>query len=915
MKSWSRLFDWGDGAGSNCILLALNEGATMKAVSYNCPAPNSASCLKQVNTPEPYEIGQWHHFVLTAEGNRHVLYVDGKPVSFVGSYPFNQYDEAASKAWAEENGYDTTCQDVDGGVKFGGNGYAHHGLYAYTHGSWIGCAFFGRGGSAASMDAATTARHDTIRPHFEVYGKPVITHTAVNPVPRKTRANHYLGKSNWPDAYAAATIKFFNVYDNVALQASDVAHLHSKMPMIPLPTHAWDFESDCPAAWPADEPDPGVDGQAWVEGGWGKMTFQGETWYLVRRQGKDAFHRSTDNARGTQEYNSYDPDPLSSSEFSVNYNDYEYDKILFAWGNLGAWATAPKSTMDGIDTQCCHGCTNFGLLDTSHVGAGARQYSRSGCGNAGEDPWISAGHHPNQMVYSETPPGWGTNHYWKAPWAPANSGSGLNVWVNSVDVSGTPAFPFDLTGTVSDTGSSAISREARLINGATCVAGKGASLDGSDQFVDLEDWEWGGVFSIETEVLFNSLGNPPSNRIFDFGNGQTLFPANHAVGSSLAFETVGVSMMYPNGKPSSFIGASGGFWSSWSTGNVQKTEEWAHLVVSFGKNSVTIIKNGLTYNEYSKGFADVNALAKLTRHNHFLGRSNYANQAFMNGYIKNFRVYNGIELTVDQASQLYANMAAAPTPTYEFDFRSCSGTGVENAAFANTGSGGSVTAQAYGGASCTSGEGLQLYGGDDFVDIPGMQSGGVESFEFVMQWQKWTAYSRAFDFGDGVNNANILFCCSTTNQVGFHAGYAGDGTQSGTWLPVGGIDSTEHHIVVVHSTNGLRIFIDGEQKYSDETTRVMPARKVRAQNWLGRSAWGASNPNLHGNYVFFRSYLDQALSEEEINLLYLNHEKTRTEWEVKTRDELSAFSAGESNVISFGNCTNHMYGAGTAGEP
>ena len=37
---------------------------------------------------------------------------------------------------------------------------------------------------------------------------------------------------------------------------------------------------------------------------------------------------------------------------------------------------------------------------------------------------------------------------------------------------------------------------ATLMSGATCAA-DGVSFDGVDDYVDLEDWEWGGALTVE----------------------------------------------------------------------------------------------------------------------------------------------------------------------------------------------------------------------------------------------------------------------------------------------------------------------------------------------------------------------------------------------------------------------------------
>lgn len=42
-------------------------------------------------------------------------------------------------------------------------------------------------------------------------------------------------------------------------------------------------------------------------------------------------------------------------------------------------------------------------------------------------------------------------------------------------------------------------------------------FDGSDDYVDLEDWEWGGTVSFELYVKWESVTQ--WHRLFDFGDG------------------------------------------------------------------------------------------------------------------------------------------------------------------------------------------------------------------------------------------------------------------------------------------------------------------------------------------------------------------------------------------------------------
>ncbi|GMH78696.1 hypothetical protein TL16_g07905 [Triparma laevis f. inornata] len=56
------------------------------------------------------------------------------------------------------------------------------------------------------------------------------------------------------------------------------------------------------------------------------------------------------------------------------------------------------------------------------------------------------------------------------------------------------------------------------MNGPTCSA-DGLSLDGTDDWADIDDWEWGGTTSFEVYVKYESFNS--QSRVFDFGNGMS----------------------------------------------------------------------------------------------------------------------------------------------------------------------------------------------------------------------------------------------------------------------------------------------------------------------------------------------------------------------------------------------------------
>ena len=54
------------------------------------------------------------------------------------------------------------------------------------------------------------------------------------------------------------------------------------------------------------------------------------------------------------------------------------------------------------------------------------------------------------------------------------------------------------------------------MNGATCSA-NGIALDGNNDYVDIDDFEFGGAVAFEVYVKYDSFNH--ASRVFDFGSG------------------------------------------------------------------------------------------------------------------------------------------------------------------------------------------------------------------------------------------------------------------------------------------------------------------------------------------------------------------------------------------------------------
>ncbi|GMI41460.1 hypothetical protein TeGR_g5044, partial [Tetraparma gracilis] len=79
--------------------------------------------------------------------------------------------------------------------------------------------------------------------------------------------------------------------------------------------------------------------------------------------------------------------------------------------------------------------------------------------------------------------------------------------------------------------------QATLMNGASCTS-EGVAFDGVDDYVDLDDWEWGGALTIESYVKYDTFHK--WSRVLDFSDAgaDNVILANYATSSTVAFNVV-----------------------------------------------------------------------------------------------------------------------------------------------------------------------------------------------------------------------------------------------------------------------------------------------------------------------------------------------------------------------------------------
>ena len=141
--------------------------------------------------------------------------------------------------------------------------------------------------------------------------------------------------------------------------------------------------------------------------GYAHMRYLDQDWYLVRRaagssdtDGEACWHPANDQLAGTERYGTNDANPLGDQTFSVPFQNFAYDKLMMASGDMSMYVVLDKDVMD----ECTSGAVDgqwhpvISQSSASDSQTTVLQYCRSG---ATEDPWISVGEHPDRIVYGE----------------------------------------------------------------------------------------------------------------------------------------------------------------------------------------------------------------------------------------------------------------------------------------------------------------------------------------------------------------------------------------------------------------------------------------------------------------------------------------------------------------------------------
>uniref|UniRef100_A0A914C3Q3 Alginate lyase domain-containing protein n=1 Tax=Acrobeloides nanus TaxID=290746 RepID=A0A914C3Q3_9BILA len=240
----------------------------------------------------------------------------------------------------------------------------------------------------------------------------------------------------------------------------------------------------------------------------------------------------------------------------------------------------------------------------------------------------------------------------------AKTPSGVTNASNTAEVIADPTqlvlyIPFNQTSGTTAIDYSGNGNNGTLVHGAKFVSGKGVSLNGSSQYVNLPAGIIDNLcdFTIATWVYLNAL--TPDAHVFDFGYGTVryLFFApsveyingNYLNGSAYAtFQTT--------------VSSDGGTWVLKGPSTLP-VKEWVHIAITYIGDTGTFnyYLNGTSVKSHSN-FSNCPfqlALGTSNPAQNYIGASQYGD-AYLNGYVKNLRVYYG-GLNSTQIYDLYAS--------------------------------------------------------------------------------------------------------------------------------------------------------------------------------------------------------------------------------------------------------------------
>ncbi|GMH75621.1 hypothetical protein TL16_g06821 [Triparma laevis f. inornata] len=670
-----------------------------------------------------------------------------------------------------------------------------------------------------------------------------------------TRTNHWIGRSNWPDdndGYFDGTISYIKMWHGVALQQSDVTELYA-----PHNTahHFWDFRGDCSEGSPVTDTITGdldatpKNGATCSENG---IDLDGESEYVdvgawewggttsievyVKYNSFNRWSRVLDfsNDGGNNDVVLVNHQTTSSIGWSVFQESTPKELITSNWDS-STW-THVVVTVSGTDMKVYK---NGIVAGTKTDGVEPNVMTRTG-------HYIGAG--PNWASY----PGYfdGTIAYVKV-W------HGVELQQSDVTELYAPrntAHHFwDFRGCTTDSvvTDSITGDLGTTLTGPTCSA-DGLSLDGTDDYANIDGWEWGGTTSIEMYVKSDSFNY--WSMVFDFGNGQD--------DDDVSFRNVGTTStmcweVYQGSTP------------KWFTMSNFDSSTWTHIVATVSGTNMKVYKNGV----FAGGKTDGWEPNVMTRSYHDIGAYKGGSAYFFDGTIAYIKMWHGIELQQSDVTDIYAPYNIAH---HFWDFRGCTtGSSVTDSIAGDlvaTPMNGDLHAVGLNGPQCFA-DGITLDGIDDYVEIDNWEWGDTTTIEAYVKYDSFNKYSRVLDFSNGEASNNVMLMNHNIDSTIVWEVRKGETSNHLEGSSFEKFDPfTWTHVVVTVSGTNMNMYKNGELVgYKDDGSD--PTVLTRSQHWLGRSAWQWDG-HFQGTFGYVKIWHNVELSETDVTDIYTTREAT-----------------------------------------
>jgi hypothetical protein len=305
-------------------------------------------------------------------------------------------------------------------------------------------------------------------------------------------------------------------------------------------------------------------------------------------------------------------------------------------------------------------------------------------------------------------------------------------------------------------------------------------------------------------------------------------------------------------------------------------------------NTGTLYVNGAQVGQNSSMPLDPSSLGNTTQN--WIGRSQYSGDAFLDGQVDDFRIYNR-PLSAAEVQTL-ATGGGGGTPTVTPTRTSTptvtpTGTQATGGLWAHYAFEGNASDSSGNGRNGTLvnsptfvagqvGQAVNLAGGaggsaSQHISLPTGIVNGLTNFT-VATWVRLDtsgAWRRIFDFGTGTTANMFLVPQSGTGTFRFAITTGGAGAEQQINASPALPTAVWTHVAVTKSGNTATLFVNGVQVAQNTGVTLSPSSLGNTnQNWIGRSQY-AGDAFLDGQVDEFRIY-NRALSAAEIQALFQN---------------------------------------------